>query len=362
MNDNDHDALVLRELPVPWLVERLAPVLLEADREGQQLVEQHLLDEPMPKNVVFGFEHWLSFWNQDGRIPYETALLEVVRGIGGTKDLKLFSKAMTSGMTDLTELLWFLLNGVAEWAKWSGDPEDVGQDAAWVIELFAEGLEETVDWPKQDPLGVLFAFLYSRFRESTSHPTMPVPSDFTSGEDQSRYFNGGAAPYTSADKVLLAVTSVLYEPDPKLSDVLGDDARIWPKVAANIGSLRRGGLLSTTTFQATPSGRFQADLERDRGDRRTVYRDLIRTHRAIDPGPCRSSSATGTKLRIGAVEHAHFPSSLTRSLGRQTRPRLVCRTPDQALLVMLSGAPATTVLLLVSWLGWSLSRRLSLPV
>lgn len=247
MNDTDHDALiglrymalVLRELPVPWLIERLAPALLEADREGQQLVEQHLAEEPMPKGVVFGFEHWLSFWNQDGRIPYETALLEVVRAIGGTEDLKLFSKAMTSGMTDPTELLWFLLNGVAEWTRWSGDLEDVRHDAAWLIELFAEGSEETVDWSKQDPLGVLFAFLYSRFRTSTCHPTMPVPSDLSSGEDQSRYFNGGAAPYTSADKVLLAVTSVLYEPDPKLSDILGDDARIWPKVAANIGSLRR---------------------------------------------------------------------------------------------------------------------------
>lgn len=271
MSEHDHEpliglrymALVLRELPVPWLVERLAPALLEADRKGQQLVDQHLLDQPMPKEVVFGFEHWLYFWNQDGRIPYETALLEVVRAIGGTDDLRLFSTAMTSGMTDPTELLWFLLNGIAGWAKWEGDPRLFQPDAAWLIELFAEGLEETANWPKQDPLGVLFAFLYSRFRASTSHPTLPVPNDSVSGEDQGRYFSSGTAPCTSTDEVLLAVTSVLDEDDPTLSEVLGDDARIWPKVASNIGSLRRSGLLSTTSLQATPSGRFQADLERD---------------------------------------------------------------------------------------------------
>lgn len=271
MNDRDHEplislrfmALVLRELPVPWLIDRLAPALLAADRQGQQLVEQHLRDEPMPKGAVFGFEHWLSFWDQGGRIPYEHALLKVVQMIGGTDDLELFSEAMTSGMTDATELLWFLLNGVAEWAAWNGDPCAVKQDAGWLIELLSEGLEETADWPKKDPLGILFAFLYARFRASTSHPTRPIPSDFMSGEDQGRYFNGGTAPHTSDEKVVLAITSMLYGLNPKLPDVLGDDARIWPNVATNIGSLRRAGLLSTTSLKATPLGRFQADLERD---------------------------------------------------------------------------------------------------
>jgi hypothetical protein len=271
MNDREHEpliglrymALVLRELPVPWLIERLAPALLDADAEGQQLLEQHLRDAPMPKSVVFGFEHWLSFWDFDGREPYEKAVLEVVGAIDGTDDLRLFSKAMTSDAIDQTELLWFLLNGMAEWAAWNDDPQAVGQGGAWLVELLSEGLEETVDWPKKDPLGVFFAFLYNRFRGSTLHPTMPIPSDFVSREDPGQYFSAGSVALTSDDKVLLAVTSTLDEPDLKLNDVLGDDARIWPRVAGSISSLRRSGLLSTTSLRATPAGKLHADLERD---------------------------------------------------------------------------------------------------
>jgi hypothetical protein len=271
MSNTDHEplstlrfmALMLRELPVPWLIDRLAPALEAADREGQRQLEQQLRDYPMPDGVTFGFEHWLSFWDQGGSVAYDEALIDVVDAIGGSDDLALFSAAMTRADVDRTALLWFLLNGMAEWAAYNGDPFAVGKDGAWLAELLTEGLEETVDWPDQDPLGVLFAYLYGRFRERTDHATMPIPRDFAPCDDTADYFSSAAPKTASETRLLRSITSESGEPAPSLSDILGDDARHWPKVASNVGSLRRQGLLSTTSLHATPAGTLRASQEQD---------------------------------------------------------------------------------------------------
>ena len=271
MSDTDHEplstlrfmALMLRELPVPWLIDRLAPALEAADRDGQRLLEQQLRDYPMPDGVTFGFEHWLSFWDQGGSTPYDEALMDVVDGIGGSEDLAVFSAAMTRDAVDPTELLWFLLNGMAEWAAYNGDPFAVSKDGAWLAELLTEGLEETVDWPNQDPLGVLFAYLYGRFRELTDHTTMPIPRDFAPRDDTADYFSSRAPKPASEGRLLRSITSEVGKPAPSLFEILGDDARNWPEVATIVGSLRRQGLLSTTSLHATPAGTFQANREWD---------------------------------------------------------------------------------------------------
>lgn len=179
----------------------------------------------MPDDVTFGFEHWLSFWDQGGSAPYDEALMDVVHAIGGSGDLELFSAAMTRNAVDPTELLWFLLNGMAEWAAYNGDPFAVSKDGAWLAELLTEGLEETVDWPDQDPLGVLFAYLYCRFRESTDHATVPIPRDFAPRDDTVDYFSSGAPGPASEARLLRSVTSKVGGLAPSLFEVLGDDTR-----------------------------------------------------------------------------------------------------------------------------------------
>lgn len=120
----------------------------------------------------------------------------------------------------------------AAWAAYNGDPFAVSKGGACLPELLTEGLEKTVDWPDRYPLGVLFAHLYYRFRESPDHTTMPIPRDFTVNNETAGYFSSGALAPVSEARLLRSITSEVGGPASSLFEIFGDDTRNRPRSPA----------------------------------------------------------------------------------------------------------------------------------
>lgn len=251
-------AVLLRELPVETVINRIAPALMSADVEGQKLVVAHLHDMPMPAGIVFGFEHWLDFWSYDGRAPYEAALGEVLTRLDGSPDIRLFAEVASDRFGDMTTLLWFLLGAVQSWALWDDD-DRIDPAARWLVKLYAD------DPGSSDPLALLFAYFYERFRASGGCETQPLPEELAVSQESGDFQLDDSARLPSTEDAVMAAASIFepHERGPSLLDVLSIDPRSWPESAGRIASLRKQGLMSSTRFALTPVGRWQMDIQQD---------------------------------------------------------------------------------------------------
>lgn len=241
-------ALLLRELPVATLVERLAPALIAADEEGQEGFAADLADCSVPDDAVFGFEHWLASWEDRNGEPYTAAVHDVLRQVADTPDLHRFAEIARRRSLDATTLLWFLLGGIRRWVWGDGERDDLADDARWMFDLL--GGERV----SRDPLGTLFAFLYERHRRRRGQGWLPIDGDLVLEQDGELFLDFSQPMMVSED---LIVGHSANNPAPQLSDLLSFDPRAWPQAAIGIADLRQRGLLSIKGYQATLRGREQ---------------------------------------------------------------------------------------------------------
>lgn len=254
-----YTALLLRELSVRRLVDRLAPALLAADAAGQSIVERVLRKNPLGEGETFGFETWLHIWDTEARDPYEQAVRDTAKALGTTDDLRLFGTIMAKPETDPAAVLWFLLKGIRYWALEDDDLlGQIGEEAVWLVELLLDDLADEDVRGDDDPLAQLFAHLYRRFQANTGHRTQPLPLEYVSETGHALTFVGDDAPASFDPGILLSAARDKGDQATRLSDLLGQSARHWPQAASDIRSLRQRGLLEPTGFEATPAGREAA--------------------------------------------------------------------------------------------------------
>ncbi len=259
-----YTALLLRELSVRRLVDRLAPALLAADAAGQAIVERALRENPLGEGETFGFDTWLHIWDIEAREPYEQAVRDTAKALGDTDDLRLFGTIMAKPETDAMAVLWFLLKGIRYRALEDEDlPGQIGEEAVWLVELLLDDLVDEDAWSDDDPLALLFAHLYRRFQANTGHRTQPLPLEYVGENGHILAFDDDDAPASFDAGILLSAARAKGGQATQLSDLLGQSARHWPQAASDIRSLRRKGLLEPTGFEATPAGRKAA---RELGD------------------------------------------------------------------------------------------------
>ena len=259
-----YTALLLRELSVRRLVDHLAPALLAADVEGQAIVELVLRENPLGEAETFGFETWLHIWDIEARYPYEQAVRNTAKALGDTDDLRLFGTIMAKPETDLAAVLWFLLKGTRYRALEDDElPGQIGEEAAWLVELLLDDLADEDAWGDDDPLALMFAHLYRRFQANTGHRTQPLPLEYVSENGHVLAFNDDDAPASFDAGILLSAARDKGGQATRLPELLGQSARHWPQAASDIRSLRRKGLLEATGFEVTPTGREAA---RELGD------------------------------------------------------------------------------------------------
>lgn len=259
-----YTALLLRELSVRRLVDRLAPALLAADTMGRAIVERVLRENPLAEGETFGFETWLHIWDIEARGPYEQAVRDTAKALGNTDDLRLFGTIMGRPETDPAAVLWFFLKSIRYWAL--EDEELLGQineEAVWLVQLLLDDLAEEDAWGDDDPLALLFAHLYRRFQANTAQRTQPLPMEYVSENGHVLAFDDDDAPASFDAGILLSAARDKGGQATRLSELLGQSARHWPQAASDIRSLRQKGLLEPTSFETTPAGHEAA---RELGD------------------------------------------------------------------------------------------------
>lgn len=256
-------ALLLRDVPVEQAVDRLAPALLQVDGEAQRHVIQYMHQCWIPEGEVFGFEQWLELWEFGGVAIYGEAATRTVSRLGGSADVEFLKSILTDDVVEPLALLWFLLNAVQAWAASGNDFEQVTPAARWLVELF-DGENGS-----RDPLGVLLAWLYNRFRGSGHCETKPLPTELTILEEtHSLHYDSSSRASRSEEDVLWQShqTAHFEKRAPTLADILGDDARSWPEAAVKLGALRKQGLVSASRFSLTPRGQWEIDIRYARMD------------------------------------------------------------------------------------------------
>jgi len=242
-------ALLLRELSVVTLVNRLAPALIAVDAAGQEMLAKEFDDPAASGETVPGFEDWLAAWDDGDGAPYTTAVIDVLQQLATTPDLRHFADVVQEPSMDGTVLLWFLLKGIRRWVWGDGQRDDLAEDARWLFDLlFSERVT-------RDPLATLFAFLYERHRRGHGSRWLPLEDDIALKHDHDLHFDASHPLTVSQDLILHLAASPVFEPAPRLSNLLSFDPRAWPEAATGIANLRRSGLLSATGFAATPLGK-----------------------------------------------------------------------------------------------------------
>ena len=252
-------ALLLRDVPIAPVINRLGTALMAADAEAQELNERYLSDIPMPDDVVFGFEHWLEVWNLELGMGYAEAAHDLLTSLTDTRDAALLASAIAGGDTDATTELWFVLGAVQRWVETGGDPRKVEPGAIWLFKLFMEHADD-------DPLEVLFRYLYGRFRDGTNRPTRPMPEriEGRNWPDQSLLDDSVSSGGTTESMLLAAAGEhELTGGAPSFASIFASDPRSWPQRAGHVSALRKQGFLSGTGFTPTATGLAVANVEQE---------------------------------------------------------------------------------------------------
>ena len=260
-------SLLLRDVPIEPVINRLGPALLAADADSWDMIDEYLDRHPLPPGIVFGFEHWLAVWGKEKALYYGDAVHDIMKSLDGTPDAALFADAVARRVIDDTSLLWFVLGAIQQWMferreKLTG----IVPGARWLAELYTgEG-----EW--RDPLEMLFVFLYRRYRDDGFRETQPLPERMNTNHLVMPPVDCSEPEGSTEEQVLswVANRAEVNGKGPELGTVLLFDTRSWPKVATDILALRSQGLLHQVDFAATPLGVGKCRMQeaRDRAEAR----------------------------------------------------------------------------------------------
>ena len=161
-------AVLLRDVPVEQVINRLGPALTKAEIESRFWIDHHLRRFPLLHAEVFGFEHWREIWGKDGTLGFGQAASAALRTLDGSPDIRLFAEVVNDFDVEHMPLLWFLLGGVQHWVQEGGDIARVDRDALWLAELY----DTPGEW--NDQLEALQRYLYSRSASEKLQRTRPL--------------------------------------------------------------------------------------------------------------------------------------------------------------------------------------------
>ena len=252
-------ALLLRDVPIAPVINRLGVALMAADPGAQELVDDFLDDLPLPDHVVFGFEHWLEVWNHENGMGYAQTAHDLLTDLKDTRDAALLASMIARGDTDATTELWFILGAAQRWTASTCDPRKIEPGALWLFDLFMEHADD-------DPLDVLFGYLYGRYRDRGTRPTRPMPERIEGRDWPDQSLLDDSEPTTgTAESTLLAAAGEheLTGGAPSFARIFESDPRSWPQRAGHVSALRTQGFLSGTGFTPTATGLAVANVEQD---------------------------------------------------------------------------------------------------
>lgn len=253
-------ALMLRDVPIEQVINQLGPALLTADMDSREMVDLYADRHPLPPGVVFGFEHWLEVWDKEEALGYGDAVHNVMRRLDETSDASLFANAVSGRVIDDTSLLWFVLGTIQHWMFERDELRGIIPEARWLAKLYTGEAE----W--RDPLEVLFAFLYQRYRDDGTRPTKPLPKRMNA-DRLVRPPTDCSEPYGSTEARVLswvANRDAVNGKPLEVETVLLFDTRSWPSVASDISALRGQGLLQDVDFVPTPLGTSKSRMQEAR--------------------------------------------------------------------------------------------------
>lgn len=163
-------AMLLRDVPMPTAVNRIALGLTAAEAEGvRNLIEAMQEGNSGYEGNGFDWEVWLGFWHWHDKPPYEAQLGETLRNFFGSGDIAWFVSVVRDRSIAPHALLWFLLNAIRGWAARADDVQAVAPGNRWLLELHAGARVDA------DPLAALLAHFYDRFRAAGHELAHPLP-------------------------------------------------------------------------------------------------------------------------------------------------------------------------------------------
>lgn len=266
-------AVLLRDMPVADVVNRIAPALLAADDEAQAAILESLAEYPLEEGEAFGFEHWLAFWDNwaneedaddvvDRVLAYAEHVRRAATTFDGSPDIRLFAEYAAAMHDRERPLLWFLLNGIRAWAREEPPLEDIEPENRWLVTV------EPAWWLRSrnhDGLGLLYAYMYERFRSGGRCPAQPLPDGFSIEPDDDVDEECGPMPLGETGTLAQAVffdkrglPDLFGQQQEPLPMLLHDDPRTWTKHAGNTRRLRAKRLLQAGGFTPTATGLAEA--------------------------------------------------------------------------------------------------------
>lgn len=184
-------AMLLRDVPVEQVINRLGPALTKAEIESRFWIDHYLRRFPLPDAEVFGFEHWLEIWGKDGTLGFGQATCSALRDLDGSPDIRLFAEVVNDFDVEHTPLLWFLFGGIQHWVQEGGDLARVDRDALWLARLY----DTPGEW--KDQLEALKRYFYSRFAAEKLHRTPPPAEGSVAHSMHGELHDDQGAPLTS---------------------------------------------------------------------------------------------------------------------------------------------------------------------
>lgn len=227
-------ALLLRDVPVPTVVNLLAPALEKA-RDSLDTEVLALLDQGhLGPGKIFTFANWLSIQGDMRKDCFAEATREVIRQLRGSRDTELFTSAVDHADFDPLMLLYLFMNAIRHWC---GIPKAIEPANRWLIELEPHG--------EQDGLGMLYAHFYNRFRAEGHFPCerLPLELEVITADERSIYFD--EVPDGGSEFAIEKAKRFAFDDARQvLPEVLGEDSRAWRKRATLLSRVerrRRGG-------------------------------------------------------------------------------------------------------------------------
>lgn len=226
-------ALLLRDVPVPTVVNLLAPALEEANCLYEQRFINFLEQGRLEPGEIVTFAGWLELHGDPELDMFDQAVTTVVRQIGGSPDAELFSAMADDEDVDEILLLYLLMNGIKHWSSATFDKSAVHSDNLWLAEL--ETHEE-----EMDGLAMLYAHFYNRFRDAGHFPCerLPLQLEVVTKEERDLFYDDIIID-SSPDEIDRAMQLAFDDARQVLPDVLGEDGRSWPRRAKHFQELQR---------------------------------------------------------------------------------------------------------------------------
>lgn len=178
---------MIRGVPVPDMVNLLAPILKEERLVFESLLTFFVAERNAVPEGKLTFNRWLALQHERLTDPFTIATRRVLGQIATPLDARLFAETILEDPTfEPLQFLNMLMTGIQFWNEGQQETPEVEPANRWLLNILADR--------HADGLALLFGHFYNLYRESGLFPCERLPDrlEVLSGEERSMYFAAAA--------------------------------------------------------------------------------------------------------------------------------------------------------------------------